>query len=293
LRPVRFTKMQGAGNDYVYVEALGGEATGDSIEGIPLPEVARRVSDRHFGIGGDGLVLILPSGCADFGMRMFNADGLEGEMCGNAVRCVARYVYEHGLTRGTALSVETLAGLIHLAIIEAGGRFAGVRVDLGPPRLLGKDVPTTAVGPDEPAVGFPLEIGGLVYRVTAVSMGNPHAVIFVDDVASVDLAIIGPRMEWHPVFPRRTNVEFVQIRSPREMTMRVWERGSGVTLACGTGAAAALVAAVLEGRTGREATVHLPGGDLWLEWPEDGHVYLTGPAEEVFSGEYPLRRDRV
>lgn len=281
--------MQGAGNDYIYINGFTEDVTEKAIEGAPISDVAIRASDRHFGIGGDGIILILPSKIADFRMRMFNTDGSEGEMCGNAMRCVARYVYEHGLTKKKKLAVETLAGIIRPAIIEKDGKVYGARVDMGVPRYRGRDIPTTAVGPDEPAIGFTLSAGDQTFAATGVSMGNPHAVIFVNDIAKVDVAGIGPQLEHAPVFPRRCNIEFAQVVSPRELIMRVWERGSGITLACGTGASATIVAAVLNNKSARCATVHLLGGDLELEWGADDHVYMTGPAVEVFSGEYPLR----
>ena len=287
---MRFTKMQGAGNDYIYINGFNEDVTETTIEGIPIGEVSRRASDRHFGIGGDGIILILPSKVADFRMRMFNClDGTEGEMCGNAIRCVARYVYTHGLTEKKDLAVETLAGIIRPTIVEKDGKVYGARVDMGLPRYKGRDVPTTAVGPDEPAIAFTLEVDGQPWVGTGVSMGNPHAVFFVDNVEKVDVAAIGPKLERHPAFPRRANIEFIQVVSPNELIMRVWERGSGITLACGTGASASIVAAVLNNKSARRATVHLLGGDLELEWGADEHVYMTGPAVEVFSGEYPLR----
>lgn len=282
---IPFTKMHGLGNDYVFVDLYR-----SGSEGLPFDPVSlsQEVSDRHFGIGSDGLILILPSETADFRMRIFNADGSEGEMCGNGIRCFAKYVYEQGYTRSTTFSVETGAGIIVPEVLAEGGRVRGVRVDMGEPRTRRCDIPMEGP-PANQVIEELLEAGGNLYRVTAVSMGNPHCVIFVEDLEEADVAGIGPVIENHPAFPRRTNVEFVQVKGPCELEMRVWERGSGITLACGTGACASLVAAVLTGRASRRARVHLPGGDLDIEWADDGHVYMTGPAVEVFRGVYQPR----
>lgn len=277
---MRFTKMHGAGNDYVYVNAFTERLTDD------LPALARAVSDRHFGIGADGLILIGPSERADARMRMFNADGSESEMCGNGVRCVAKYVYDHGIARKEELRIETGRGVLTLQVFPEQGRVAQVRVNMGVPILTGRDIPTTL--PGDPPLRAPLDVAGRSLAVTCVSMGNPHCVTFVDTITDELVLGVGPQIERHPAFPRRVNAEFVQILSPREMRMRVWERGSGETLACGTGACASLVAAVLNGLTERTVLCHLPGGDLTLEWAASNDVYLTGPATEVFSGEWPL-----
>ena len=277
---MRFTKMQGAGNDYIYVDCFS----------IPLPRdpagLSRAVSDRHFGIGSDGLILICPSEIADARMRMFNADGSESEMCGNGIRCVAKYVHDHGIVRKPNLKIETGRGILSLDLELLGGKVRSVRVDMGQPILTGVLIPTTL--PGDPPINVPLAVADIKLMVTCVSMGNPHCVTYVDEPTDSLILGIGPKVENLPAFPRRTNVEFVRVNSVADITMRVWERGSGATLACGTGACAVAVAGVLTGRTQRRITAHLPGGDLRLEWSEaDDHVYMTGPAVEVFSGEWP------
>jgi diaminopimelate epimerase len=276
---MRFTKMHGIGNDYVYVNCF--------TEAVPKDPAALsvRVSDRHTGIGSDGLILICPSDRADARMRMFNADGSESEMCGNGIRCVAKYVYDHGIARKPQLTIETGRGVLTIDLETAGDKVQRARVDMGEPILKSAEIPTTLKG--DPPVNADLAVGNLSFEATCVSMGNPHAVIFVPDVSRVPLESIGPQIERAPAFPNRTNVHFVQVHSPGEVTMRTWERGSGITRACGTGACAVCVAGVLAGRTGRKLRAHLPGGDLDLEWSEaDNHVYKTGPATEVFSGEW-------
>ncbi|PLX97325.1 MAG: diaminopimelate epimerase [Desulfuromonas sp.] len=278
---MKFTKMHGAGNDYVYINGF--------IEQVDDPaELARQVSARHFGIGSDGLILILPSREADVRMRMFNADGSEAEMCGNGIRCVAKYAYDYGLVDKLDISVETGNGVLALELYPGGaGKIERVRVNMGAPRLLRGDLPM--VGPaEEQALLLPLDVGGQTFALTCVSMGNPHAVIYVDNVAAFPVTEIGPLIENHSWFPRRTNVEFVQVLSPTEVIQRTWERGAGETLACGTGASAVTVAGVLTGRTQRKIVNHLRGGDLELEWLQEGPVMMTGPAVEVFSGEYHL-----
>lgn len=279
---MQFTKVQGLGNDFVVVNGLQEQINDYAAAAV-------KICDRHFGVGADGLVVVLPSEIADFRMRIFNSDGSEAEMCGNVTRCFAKYVYEHGLTTQTRLTIETLAGIIIPELqFDAAGKVSAVRVDMGIPRLKRKEIPMC--GPeDEQVVGEALEVDGKVYHVTCVSMGNPHCVIFVDDIKTIELAAIGPKIETHPQFPRKINVEFVQVLNDKEMIMRVWERGAGVTLACGTGSCAALAAAVLNKKTGRKALIHLDGGDLVLEWnAESGHIFKTGPAEEVFTGTYPV-----
>ncbi|GAB7388929.1 diaminopimelate epimerase [Bacillaceae bacterium] len=284
---MKFTKMHGLGNDYVYVNGFV-----ENLEGIDLPALAVKVSDRHFGIGSDGLILILPSDKADFRMRMFNADGSEGKTCGNGLRCVAKYVYDHGLTRKRRFSIETLGGIVEPEVHVENGKVKKVTIDMGEPSLARKSIPMAGENGEKPVIDQPLVVAGETYRITAVSMGNPHCVIFVDDADSADVARIGPKLEKHPLFPEGTNVEFIQVLNEQEMIFRVWERGSGITLACGTGACAAVVAAVLNGKTKRNVTVHLLGGDLQIEWKEgNNRVYMTGPAEEVFTGEYPLPPD--
>lgn len=277
---MRFTKMHGLGNDYVYVSTFDQPAPADPAR------LAVAVSDRHFGIGGDGLILIMPSERADARMRMFNADGSEGEMCGNGVRCVAKFVHDHGLAQKDRVTIETGRGVLTLDLDVIAGKVRGVRVDMGAPILKSREIPTTL--PGDPPVNAPLRIGDVEFAVTAISMGNPHAVIYVDDVAEFPLEELGPAIENHPAFPRRVNVHVVDVCDPGEVRMRTWERGSGITLACGTGACAVCVAGVLTGRSGRKIQAHLPGGDLELEWrDDDAPVFMTGPATEVFSGEWP------
>lgn len=275
---MKFTKMHGAGNDYVYFDCFA--------EPIPrdAPQLAVAVSDRHKGIGGDGLILICPSETADARMRMFNADGSEAEMCGNGVRCLAKYVYDHGIARRDELRIETGRGILTLAVEAVRGKVERVRVNMGQPILEARNIPTTLAG--NPPVRQKLAAGGREFEVTCVSMGNPHCVTFVDKPTDDWVLRIGPEVERHPAFPNRVNAEFAQIISPRELAMRVWERGSGETQACGTGACATAVAGVLNGLTERRVLAHLPGGDLELEWSAGGEVYLTGPAVEVFSGEW-------
>ncbi|SDF40016.1 diaminopimelate epimerase [Sporolituus thermophilus] len=277
---MQFTKWHGQGNDFVIVNGFQ-----EKIE--DYAQAAVKICDRHFGIGADGLVIVGPSETADFRMRIFNSDGSEAEMCGNVTRCVARYVYKYGLTDKTKITLETLAGPIKPELVFENGVFRTVRVDMGEPRLKRAQIPMIGE-PDVEAINVPLVVNDRTYNITCVSMGNPHCVIFVDDVEEIDLPAIGPLIENHPIFPRKTNVEFVQVLNDREMRMRVWERGAGITLACGTGASATLVAAVLNGKAGRMATIHLDGGDLVVEWGNDNHVYMSGPAVEVFRGEYLL-----
>ena len=276
---MHFTKMQGIGNDYVYVNCFE--------ETVRDPEaLAVRISRPHFGVGSDGLVLIEPSDVADFGMRIFNSDGSESEMCGNATRCIGKYVYERGLTDKTELTLMTHAGLKQLQLRARGGKVHSVRVDMGSPELDPRRVPVDL--PGEIVLGHRLDVGGMMYAIHCVSMGNPHCVIFVRDPDDVDLPMVGPLIENHRIFPNRTNVEFVTVRDRQHLRMRVWERGAGETLACGTGACAALVASVLTGKADREAEVRLNGGVLQIAWsPEDNHVYKEGPAEFVFDGEWP------
>ena len=276
---MHFTKMQGIGNDYVYVNCFE--------ETVRDPEaLAVRISRPHFGVGSDGLVLIEPSDVADFGMRIFNSDGSESEMCGNATRCIGKYVYERGLTDKNELTLMTRAGLKQLQLRARGGKVHSVRVDMGSPELDPRRVPVDL--PGEIVLGHRLDVGGMMYAIHCVSMGNPHCVIFVRDPDDVDLPMVGPLIENHRIFPNRTNVEFVTVRDRQHLRMRVWERGAGETLACGTGACAALVASVLTGKADREAEVRLNGGVLQIAWsPEDNHVYKEGPAEFVFDGEWP------
>jgi diaminopimelate epimerase len=278
---LRFTKVQGLGNDFILINGLE-----EKIKIIDFPELAVKMCDRHFGVGADGLVLLQPSDRADISMHIFNSDGSEAEMCGNVIRCAAKYLFEHGLVRKEKIQVETLAGIRVPELLLEDGQVGAIRVDMGEPRLDRSDIPM--LGSAGPVVNEPLEIDGAEFRVTAVSMGNPHCILFVPDLEKVVLNTVGPRVEVHEAFPRRTNVEFVQVVTWDEIKMKVWERGAGLTLACGTGACAAAVASFLNGYTGRKITVHLMAGDLLIEWAKDNHVYMTGPAEEVFSGDYPI-----
>lgn len=291
---MRFTKMHGIGNDYVYLDCFRQPAPRDPAR------LSVAISDRHFGVGSDGLILICPSERADARMRMFNADGSESEMCGNGIRCVAKYVYDHGIALKPRLTIETGRGILSLDLEVKNGKATRVTVDMGEPILEAEKIPTTLAGPrviDRPfkpdvkwaEIFRPLaEDPGVEHAITCVSMGNPHAMLFCKDVGKVPLTQIGPVLENAPIFPKRTNVHFVQVHSRSEVTMRTWERGSGVTLACGTGACAVCVAGVLTGRTDRKLLAHLPGGDLELEWREaDNHVFKKGPATEAFSGDWP------
>ena len=275
---MRFTKMQGAGNDYVYVNCM--------VERVNNPEqLAITVSNRNFGIGSDGLVLICPSEVADFRMRMFNADGSESQMCGNASRCVGKYVYEKGLTSKECISLETLAGIKYLNLAVKDGKVETITVDMGIPELKPEKIPVKAAG--DMFVNRDVDINGHVLKMTCVSMGNPHAVIFVEDMDEIDIPSVGKMIENHCLFPEKTNVEFVQALQDDRFKMRVWERGAGETLACGTGACAALVAAILSGCTKQQqATIQLRGGNLDIQWDaETKHVFMTGGAIMVFEGE--------
>jgi diaminopimelate epimerase len=281
---MRFTKMQGAGNDYIYVDCFARPVPEN------VPDLARRISDRRFGVGGDGLILICRSERADAEMRMFNADGSAAEMCGNGIRCVAKYVYDHRICQREKLLIESAGAIRTLELTLAGDRVQQVRVDMGEPILRPALIPTTlrsAAGPDEPVVDVPFQLDGRQFRVTCVSMGNPHCVTWVDEPTDDWVLGLGPKLEVDARFPKRVNCEFVQVLSRSEIRQRTWERGSGETLACGTGACAAGIAGVLTGRTDRDVVVHLPGGDLRIEWNEaDNHVYMTGPAVEVFTGDW-------
>lgn len=276
---MKFTKMQGLGNDYVYVNCF--EETIEDPSGMAV-----KVSDRHFGIGADGLILIKPSKRADFEMEMYNADGSRGEMCGNGIRCVAKYVYDYGLTDKTQISIETLGGIKYVDLTVEDGKARLVKVDMGSPVLEAEKIPVVGLG--EKAVDEPIQVGNLEYRMTGVSMGNPHAVVFVEDVKGLDIEKIGSMFENHACFPNRVNTEFAHVLDRRTVEMRVWERGSGETLACGTGACAVAVACVLNGLTEEEVTVRLLGGDLQIQWDrEKDTIYMTGPAEVVFDGVWP------
>ncbi|MCX4285297.1 MULTISPECIES: diaminopimelate epimerase [Duncaniella] len=275
---IRFTKMHGIGNDYIYINCM--ESTPDR-----LPELAIEMSDRHFGVGGDGIVLICPSEVADFKMRMFNNDGSEARMCGNASRCIARYVHDHGLTDRKRISLETLSGIKVLSLNMSGdGEVESVTVDMGEPEFRPELIPVHTESGRMVEEVVKTSQGEI--KVTAVSMGNPHGVIFVDRIEDVDFDVLGPELESHAIWPDRANIEFLEVISRSEARMRVWERGTGETLACGTGACASAVAAALTGRCDRKVTIHLRGGDLAVEWGEDGHVMMTGGATEVFDGIY-------
>ena len=276
-RQLAFTKMHGIGNDYVYINTLAETVADPSA-------LAIRVSDRHFGIGSDGLVLIAPSAAADFMMDMYNSDGSRGKMCGNAIRCVAKYVYDRGLTDKTTLTIETLSGIKTLQLQVEDGQVARVTVNMGAPIFNPADIPVRWDA--DRMINEPVNVAGQTVRLTAVSMGNPHAVIFMDQVEDLDLARIGPAYEHHPLFPDRVNTEFVQVIDRQTLRMRVWERGSGETMACGTGSCATLAAAVVNGLADRQATVRLNGGDLLIQWDEASQdIYMTGPATFVFDGQ--------
>ncbi len=277
MQTFNFTKMQGAGNDYIYVNCFK-EHISD------INETAKKVSDRHFGIGSDGLVLICPSDKADFRMDMYNSDGTQAEMCGNASRCVGKYVHDKGLTDKTEITLETLAGIKILKLnLDENGEVDTVCVNMGKPELLSKNIPIDS--DSERFIGKKVEVDGKEYKVTGVSMGNPHAVTYVDDVSKVEIEKIGPKFETHKIFPKKTNTEFVQIIDKKTVKMRVWERGAGETLACGTGACATLVASSLLGLTEDEADIILLGGTLHIKWDkQENNVYMTGPARFVFDG---------
>jgi diaminopimelate epimerase len=279
---IAFTKYQGLGNDFILIDNR------HSGEPLITPEIAVAMCDRHFGIGADGVIFALPpQPDTDYTMRIFNSDGSEPEMCGNGIRCLGRFIarLEETGEIGKTYRIHTLAGTISPRLEEN----EQITVDMGVPRLLAREIPTTLVSANEKAIAQPLEVDGKTWSVTCVSMGNPHCITFVEDVAAIPLEAIGPRFENHPVFPQRTNTEFIEVVRPDYIKMRVWERGAGITLACGTGACAAVVAGVLNGKCDRTCTVELPGGCLRIHWSEtDNHVYMTGPAKEVFQGNYEL-----
>lgn len=276
---MKFTKMEGLGNDYIYVNCFQ--------EKVEQPQkLAIQYSDRHFGIGSDGLILIMPSEVADFRMDMYNSDGSQAEMCGNGIRCVGKYVYDYGLTQKTQITVETLAGIKTLNLHVEQGKVKLVTVDMGSPILQSSLIPVVSEKPE--VVNEPITVAGTAYHVTCVSMGNPHAVVFVDNVKELPLETIGPEFEHHAWFPRRINTEFVEVLNLHEVNMRVWERGAGETLACGTGACASAVACILNHKTENEITLHLVGGDLKVQWDRDtNRIFMTGSATVVFDGEIP------
>ena len=274
---MKFTKMHGCGNDYVYVNCFE-----ETVENPA--DVARFVSDRHYGIGSDGLILICPSEIADFRMAMYNLDGSEGKMCGNGVRCIAKYVYDHHLTDKTQISLETLGGIKYLDLNIKDGKVETVKVDMGEPILNPEDIPVNIS--KDVVIDEPVEVDGRIWNMTCISMGNPHAVVFVDDTKSLNLEKMGPSFEKHAIFPEQVNTEFVHVIDRHTVDMRVWERGSGETFACGTGACATAFACILNGKTEDTILVHLVGGDLLIEYDrETNHIFMTGPATEVFSGE--------
>lgn len=277
---MKFTKMHGAGNDYVYIDCFAQDAPEEPSQ------LAREIADRRFGVGGDGLILIEPVPEADARMRMFNADGSEAEMCGNGIRCVAKYVYDHGICTQDRLKIATGNGVLELEITAANGLAEQITVDMDKPRLNPADVPTTIS--DKPVIDHRVQFAGQEFNVTCVSMGNPHCVIFVPEATDELVLELGPKIECDERFPKRTNVEFVEVLSSGELRQRTWERGSGETWACGTGASAVCVAGVLCGKSDREVLIHLKGGDLRLRWDEDTeHVFMTGGAVEVFEGHWP------
>jgi len=292
---MKFTKMHGLGNDYIYIDCMDGSLGGSDSSLVSddkyLGNLSRTLSDRHCSIGGDGIIMILPSGNADFRMRIFNADGSEAKMCGNGVRCIGKYVYDHGHTDSENITLETLSGVKSLRLFPApDGRVESVTVDMGEPVFEPSAIPVI-VAPGCGNTGIRVDVGGVPLEVVAVSMGNPHGVVFVESLDSVDVHALGAALEVHPMWPDRANIEFAEIVSPTEIRMRVWERGSGETMACGTGACATAVAALLTGKIadGNEVTVHLRGGDLRIVWNRtDNHVMMTGSATEAFTGEVDI-----
>ena len=278
---IKFTKMHGCGNDYVYINGI--------TEKVPQeikPDFVRALSDRHFGIGGDGVIFINDSAIADFEMEMYNADGSRSEMCGNGIRCVAKYVFDYGLTDKTEVDICSFGKVKHIILTIKDGKVETARVDMGEPILKPSEIPTTASDDIGTVKMYPIDVNGTTYEVTCVSMGNPHAIIYVDSVDDLEIEKIGPYIENHSFFPKRTNVEFVQNVDKNHIKMRVWERGTGETLACGTGCSALTVAGVLNGRTDRDVEIQVLGGIINVKWDEnDGHVYMTGPATTVFDGE--------
>ncbi|NDW19770.1 diaminopimelate epimerase [Dysgonomonas sp. 216] len=277
MRKLKFTKMQGAGNDYIYINGFMQDIQDRS-------KAALDFSNRNFGIGSDGLVFILPSDIADFRMQMFNSDGSEAEMCGNATRCVGKYVYDNKLTQKKEITLETKAGIKHITLLDGDEYCRKVIVDMGEPILDPQLIPVTI--DQQSALDYPIDIDEKTWRISCVSMGNPHAVIFTKNIDKLDLATLGPKFEHHPIFPKKTNTEFVEVLDRNTINMRVWERGAGETLACGTGACASAVAAVLNNLCDRKVKVHLLGGDLDIEWNEkNNHIYMTGEAVTVFDGE--------
>ncbi len=279
---IPFTKMQGVGNDYLYIDKF------EYKEEHDWAKLSHSISNRHFGVGSDGLILIEPSDVADFRMRMFNSDGLEGEMCGNGLRCLARYVYDHRLTSKTEIKVETKAGIMVAYLDAKNGVVESITMNIGKPIFDRSAIPVSRLDGNVPVINDPIEIDGVVYYATPIKVGVPHCVFFVDDVWKVDLESIGPKLEHHPYFPERANINFVAVRSNESINMRIWERGSGVTLGSGTGSSASAVASMIHKKVRRDGpvTVNLTGGRLLVEWKNDGHIWQTGPAVEVCNGVY-------
>ena len=281
---MKFTKMHGCGNDYIYVDGAK-----EIIPQEKKPDVVKKLSDRHFGIGGDGVIFINPSTEADFEMEMYNMDGSRAEMCGNGIRCVAKFVYDKGLTDRTHISIISAGKIKYLDLTTENGKVSTVKVNMGAPILKAADIPVIADREEEPVIGGDIEIDGKNYKMTCVSMGNPHAVVFMDDVEKLPIEMIGPLFENHERFPKRTNTEFVKVIDKEHVEMRVWERGTGETLACGTGACATVVACILNGLTNDTVTVKLVGGSLRIQWDrQENLVYMTGPAATVFEGEIEI-----
>lgn len=277
---MKFTKMHGIGNDYVYVNGFEENVADKAAAAV-------KVSNRHFGIGSDGLIFINPSKAADFEMEMYNSDGTRAEMCGNGIRCVAKYVYDFGLTDKTEISIETLGGIKYLNLRVEDGKVKEVTVDMGEPELIAAKIPV--ISSNERVISEDIEVDGKNYQITAVSMGNPHAVVYYDGIAQMEMEKLGPKFENHERFPKRINTEFVEVIDRSTVSMRVWERGAGETMACGTGACAVTVASILNGLTDHKVKVKLLGGDLFIHWDKQtNHVYMTGPAETVFQGEIEI-----
>jgi len=276
--------MHGLGNDFILIDCLDKELGNHSY----LSNLSKKLCDRHFGIGADGLILILPSEKTDLQMKIYNSDGTEAQMCGNGIRCFAKYAYENKIISKIKFTIETLAGIITPELIFKGKEISGIKVDMGIPKLERKEIPME--GENAPTVvNETLKIDSkTIFQITCVSMGNPHCITFVNDIQSIPVEEIGPKIENHPLFPEKTNAEFIQVLNKQEINFRVWERGAGETLACGTGACAALVATILNKKTDREAIIHLPGGDLDIQWADNGHVYMTGPAELAFKGKMEI-----
>lgn len=283
VRQIKFSKLEGLGNDFILIDGLA-ETGWEDLPAEQLADLAVRLCDRHFGIGADGLLILLKSAKASYRVRIINSDGSEAGICGNGLRCVVRYLWDKKLISEDLISIETLSGIKLPAVLVEDGQLKAVEVDMDEPKLSRKEIPMTGP-PNEKFIDQPIEAGGCEFKATCLSMGNPHCVIFVPDIDAVDLEALGPALENHPLFPERTNVEFVQVSDRKNIAIRVWERGAGITLACGSGACASVVAANLNNLTERAAIATLPGGKLLIEWDtDDNHVMMTGPAAKVFEG---------